>query len=73
MKVIINNHVYGMTRKQLNGVLDIASKKIPFGIYAVEKNGICELGKDTFDSENELKKAVLEYKNKGFKVFCNEK
>lgn len=73
MKVIINNHVYGMTRKQLNGVLDIASKKIPFGIYAVEKNGICELRKDTFDNVKELREAVLEYKNKGFKVFYNGK
>lgn len=73
MKVIVNDNLYEMTRKQLNSVLSIAKEQIPFGIYAVEKNGICELRKDTFDSENELKKAVLEYKNKGFKVFCNEK
>ena len=73
MKVIVNNSVYEMTRKQLNGVLDIASKQIPFGIYALEKDGICELRKDTFESVGELGKAVQEYKAKGFKVIYNEK
>ena len=37
MKVIIGKAVYGMNRKQLRGVLKIASGLIPFGIYAVQK------------------------------------
>ena len=40
-------------------------------MYAVEKDGICELRKDTFESEEELKKAVAEYEAKGFKVHYN--
>lgn len=73
MKVIINNHVYGMTRKQLKSVLKIASKQIPFGIYAIEKDGICELRKDKFDRAEELKQAISEYEKKGFKVKYNGK
>ena len=73
MKVIVNDSVYKMTKKQLNGVLDIASKQIPFGIYAIEKDGICELRKDTFENEDELKQAVSDFEGKGFKVRYNEK
>lgn len=71
MKVIINETVYEMGRKECRGVLKVASGQIPFGIYAVEKDGICELRKDTFDSKEELKKAVAEYAAKGFKVYYN--
>lgn len=71
MKVIVNESVYEMRRKEYKGVLKVASKQIPCGIYAVEKDGICELRKDTFDSKEELKKAVAEYVAKGFKVHYN--
>ena len=55
MKVIVNNSIYGMNRKQLGKLLKVASKQITFGIYAVEKNGICELKKDEFSNIDELK------------------
>lgn len=71
MKVILNESVYEMGRKEYKGVLKVASKQIPCGIYAVEKEGICELRKDTFDSKEELKKDVAEYAAKGFKVHYN--
>lgn len=71
MKVIVNDSVYEMGRKEYKGVLKFASKQILFGIYAVEKDGICELRKDTFDSKEELKKAVAEYAAKGFKMHYN--
>lgn len=72
MNVIIEKNVYGMNRKQLRGVLKIASGLIPFGIYAVQKGDVCELRKDKFDNAEELKKAVGVYKEKGFKVYYNE-
>ena len=72
MKVIIGKAVYGMNRKQLRGVLEAASSLIPFGIYAVQKDDMCELRKDKFDNAEELKKAVGAYKEKGFKVYYNE-
>ena len=72
MKVIIGKAVYGMNRKQLRGVLKAASSLMPFGIYAVQKDDVCELRKDKFDNAEELKKAVVVYKEKGFKVYYNE-
>lgn len=71
MKIIVNESVYEMGRKEYRGVLKVASEQIPRGIYAVEKGGICELRKDTFDNKEELKKAVAEYAEKGFKVHYN--
>ena len=72
MKVIIGRSVYKMNRKQLRGVLEAASSLIPFGIYAVQKDNVCELRKDEFENAEELKKAVGVYKEKGFKVYYNE-
>lgn len=72
MNVIIEETLYGMNRKQLRGVLKAASSLIPFGIYAVQKDDVCELRKDKFDNAEELKKAVVAYKEKGFKVYYNE-
>ena len=72
MNVIIEKNVYGMNRKQLRGVLKVASSLMPFGIYAVRKGDVCELRKDKFDNAEGLKKAVGAYKEKGFKVYYNE-
>ena len=71
MKVIIGKAVYRMNRKQLRGVLEAASSLIPFGIYAVQKDDVCELRKDEFDNAEELKKAVGAYKENGFKAYYN--
>lgn len=71
MRVIVNNSIYGMNRKQLRGLLKIASKQVPFGIYAVEKDDICELKNDKFDNIDVLKKSIKEYKSRGFKVMYN--
>ena len=71
MKVIIGKAVYEMNRKQLRGVLEAANSLIPFGIYAVQKDNVCELRKDEFDNAEELEKAIGAYKEKGFKVYYN--
>lgn len=72
MNVIIGKSVYEMNRKQLRGVLEAASSLIPFGIYAVQKDDMCELRKDEFENAEELKKAVGVYKENGFKVYYNK-
>lgn len=72
MNVIIGETLYEMNRKQLRGVLEAASSLIPFGIYAVQKDDVCELRKDEFENDEELKKAVVAYKEKGFKVYYNK-
>lgn len=72
MKVIIGKSVYEMNRKQLRGVLKAASGLMPFGIYAVQKDDVCELRKDEFENSEELKKAAGAYKGNGFNVYYNE-
>lgn len=71
MRVLVGESIYETNRKGLRGILKVASKQIPFGIYAVEKGDYCELRKDKFESKEELKKAVAEYAAKGFKVHYN--
>ena len=53
MRVLINDHVYEMGRKTFRGVLDIAKKSVPHGIYAVSKDDFCEMKKETEDSHGE--------------------
>lgn len=37
MKLTVGNSVYEMKTEQLKVVLHIASKQVPFGIYAISK------------------------------------
>ena len=71
MKVLLNNSVYEMKRKQFRGVLSVAKKAVKCGIYAVEKGGMTQMKKETYSNKAELEKAVAEYKEKGFKVYYN--
>ena len=45
MMVIVNNNVYEMPREQASNIKGIAQKYVPFGIYAIEKDGALELKK----------------------------
>ena len=72
MKVLLNNSVYEMSRKQFRGVLSVAKKAVNHGIYAVEKGGMAQMKKETYSNKAELEKAVSEYEEKGFKVYYNE-
>ena len=71
MKVIIGQSAYEMTSQQLKRVLKVASKQVPFGIYAVKKGRICELHNDKFDNQEDLLANVEKYSEKGFKVYYN--
>nr|DAF82217.1 MAG TPA: hypothetical protein [Caudoviricetes sp.] len=72
MKVNVGDSLYEMGDEQFKGVLKIASKAIPFGIYAISKKGVAILLKETYSTHEELKKAVSGYAMKGFKVYYNE-
>lgn len=69
MKLIINENVYEMTRKQVNGVIKIARKRVVQGIFAVEKRRNVFLKNETFDSLEELDIHIKEYEEQGFKVY----
>ena len=71
MRVLLNDHIYDMRRKQFDGVLKVAKKAVNHGIYAVEKDGVAEMKKETYSNKSELEKVVKEYEEKGFKVYYN--
>ena len=71
MRLIIDEKVYKMTNKQEKSVLGIASRMIKKGIYAVEYEGVCELLKEKYTMDEDLQRAVDEYKEKGFEVYYN--
>ena len=71
MRVLLNDHLYDIDRKQFDGVLKVAKKAVNHGIYAVEKDGVAEMKKETYSDKSELEKVVKKYEEKGFKVYYN--
>ena len=65
------NRLYRMSRKEYLGLLQVASEQVPFGIYAVEKNGYAELLNLRCKSITQIKSLTRDYKAKGFKVMSN--
>lgn len=71
MKVKVSNKLYEMSSKEYQGLLEIASEQVPFGIYAVEKAGYAELRVDHCRSITKLKSLKRQFKAQGFKVCSN--
>ena len=71
MRLIIDRNIYKMTIQQKKSILGIASRMIKKGIYAVEKHGVCELLKEKYTTDEDLQRAVAEYREKGFEVYYN--
>lgn len=63
---------YQMSQEECEGLLEIASEQVPFGIYAVEKQGYAELRNDKCKSITQLKKLIRQFKARGFKVYANK-
>ena len=66
------NRTYRMNRTEYERLLQVAKKQVPFGIYAVEKNGYAELRNDKCDSMTKLKALKRRFKREGFRVRANE-
>lgn len=60
-----------MSRKECQGLLELAREQVPFGIYAVEREDYMELRHDKRTSMSQLKKLTRQYKAQGFKVHAN--
>lgn len=73
MKVKVLNKTYKMSKKEYEGLLEVASEQVPFGIYAVEKGDYAELRNDKCTSITQLKKLIRNFKQQGFKVMANGK
>ena len=68
MTVDMGTKTYEMSHKQAKAILGAAKKFANCNIYGIEKgNGVVMLN-EKYDDDMSLKKAVLEYKKKGFKV-----
>ena len=65
------NRTYQMAREEYQGLLQVASEQVPFGIYAVEKQGYAELRCDKCSSVTQLKSLTRQFKAQGFKVHAN--
>lgn len=63
--------VYRMSQKEYQGLLEIASEQVPFGIYAIEKKGYAELRVDRCTSITQLKDLTRNFKAQGFRVLAN--
>lgn len=72
MQVTVMKRTYQMSQEEYEGLLEIASEQVPFGIYAVEKQGYAELRHDKCKSITQLKKLIRQFKARGFKVYANK-
>lgn len=71
MKVIVADRPYRMSREEYQGLLQVASEQVPFGIYAIEKKEYAELRCDRCKSMTQLKKLTQGFRVQGFKVLAN--
>lgn len=71
MRVKVMNRVYKMSRKEYQGLLEIAREQVPLGIYAVEKGDYAELRNDRCQSITQLKNLIRQFKGQGFRVHSN--
>ena len=71
MRVKVAKRMYQMEKKEFRELLKIASDQVPFGIYAVEKNGYAELLNLKCQSITKLKQHIREFKSAGWKVYQN--
>lgn len=65
------NRLYQMSQEEYRGLLEMASEQIPFGIYAIEKQGYAELRRDKCESMTQLKDLTRGFRRQGYKVHSN--
>lgn len=60
-----------VTEEEKKKLIQMASDLVPFGIYAVEKDGQVELRNDKCRSITQLKEKTRQFKSQSFKVYAN--
>ena len=71
MKVVIGKRVWKMSRKEYQGLLEVARGQVPMGVYAVEKDGLAILCDDRCETITQLKRLIRQYRAEGFRVLAN--
>ena len=69
----VGKRLYRMSRKEYQGLLEIAKEQVPLGVYAIEKADYAELRRDTCESTTKLKEITRQFRQQGFKVWSNGK
>ena len=68
--VLLNGHQYTMAEQQLKSVLQVAKNKFrkdkQTAIYAVVKGNVVQMLNEPYDTAQDLKKAIAQYKCRGF-------
>lgn len=72
MRVIMKDTLFIATKKESKEFINICKRLVSCGIYAVKKDDLIECKNETYESREELLKAVHEYERLGFKVYYNE-
>ena len=65
----MGTQTYEMSHKQAKAILETAKKLANCNIYGVEKDNVMIMLNEKYEDDMSLKKAVGEYKKKGFKVY----
>ena len=65
------NHLLPVSQEEYQKLLQMAGELVPFGIYAIEKQGYAELRNDKCQSMTQLKKLTRQFTAQGFKVYAN--
>lgn len=68
MTVNMGTKTYEMSRKQVKAILETGKKLADCNIYGIEKGNVVIMLNEKYEDDMSLKKAVDEYKKKGFKV-----
>ena len=68
MIVNMGTQTYEMRRKQKKAILGTSKELANCNIYGIEKGNVVIMLNEKYEDDMSLKKAVEEYKKKGFKV-----
>lgn len=60
-----------MNQEEYQGLLQVVSEQVPFGVYAIEKKGYAELRCDKCKTTTQLKSLIRQFKAAGYKVHSN--
>ena len=71
MILFFDKSTYNMPKKQVEGVMEFAKKRVGFGIYAVKRKNAVELKNEPHETKESLEKAIKAYEEQGFKVYYN--
>lgn len=60
-----------MSQERYKNLLALGSEQVPFGVYAIEKNGQAEMRIDHCKSVTQFKNLIRQFKARGYKVYAN--